>query len=238
MERAVRDKNQFVAAVEGPSSLLKGEPIPFHRADAASFSLSTLDSAGREKYVDFPAILAIDLLALLPSAEHVQRALHNMALHTSAGGVAIVSIPNLEVALATGNTQVAYRRAIDKFSLSVGAAACIPSGVLDVVEQVALRQLHAKDSLHPNNRSPELSDGVPRRSVAIVGNAFHENALTEEGMFVSFTERFTEILLSCGKFELLCKSAGFAVDALYGSMDGAPFVQQTSAHCVYVLRKV
>jgi SAM-dependent methyltransferase len=237
MERAVRDKNKFVEDVEGPNSLLKGAPIPFHRADVASFSLTTVDTDGREKYIDFPAVLAIDVLALLPSTEHVQRALENMALHTSREGVAIVSIPNQQFALLTGSTQTAYRRNIDKFTMSVGAAACLPQGVLDVTEQVLLRQLHGLDELHPNNRVAELSDGVPRRSVALIGNAFHQRAVTEGSMFVSFAERFTELLLSCGKFEKLIKAAGFVVEGLYGSMDGSAYVKDTSPHCVYVLKR-
>ncbi len=237
MERIFRDKNKFFAEVEGPHSLLKGTPLPFHLADIASFSLTVVDTDGREKYTDFPAVLAIDVLALLPSTDHVQSALHNMALHMSREGVAIVSIPNLEQAMLTGSTQVAYRRAIDSFSLGVGASACLPHGVLDVTEQVLLRQVHAKDELHPNNRVEELSDGVPRRSVVLLGNAFHERAASESSMFVSFAERYTELLLSCGKFELLAKTAGFVVEGLFGAMDGSVFQKETSPHCVYVLRR-
>ena len=238
MERAIREKNAFVADVEGPQSLLKGAPIPFHRADLSSFSLTTVDTDGREKYTDFPAILAIDVLALLPSIDHVQKALQNMALHTSREGVAIVSIPNVEHALLIGNTQTSYRREIDKFSLSVGASACLPQGVLDVTEQVLVRQIHAKDELHPTNRLPELSDGVPRRTVTVVGNVFHPRAATENSMFVSFTERYTELLISSGRFEQLAKAAGFAVEGIYGAADGSVFSKETSPSCVYVMKRI
>lgn len=238
MQKANKEKNQFVADVEGPNSILKGTPIPFHLADITSFSLATVDVDGKEKYVDFAGVLALDVFSFLPSIQHVERALRNMALHHSREGVAVVSIPNAELVLAAGSMQTAYRRDIDKFKLSIGASTGLPHGSLDIVERVLIQQLEGCDELHPSNRSTELADGVPRRVTTIIGNAFHPRAHTEDGKFVAFTETFTELILSNGAFESLVKKAGYSVEALYGSLDGSVYNKATSPSVVYILKRL
>ena len=237
-------KAQKALALRGTSEL------EFHLADISSFSLAKRDTDGNVRYTEFEGVLCLDVLALLPDEASMRAAVHNLALHTGRGGLAVISIPNATVALTKGCHMNTTAFEIDRFRLSVGASVSAPHGTLHLTETVLIEVPNPPPSSMPlasnvatggggsRSAATASSSSLPRRVTTWRGTAFHPSAAGAGDKFVTFVETFTELLLPAGLAEEMFREGGYAIKALYSSLCGDAFSDAASDNRVYVLQRV